>query len=324
MSESEQRASSASHLWRSLASIAAVVAIVASVVVVFVNLDRDVSDVESRIIELETALSNLPSSLKGAKGDPGLQGPSGPEGEKGNPGSRGPIGPMSAKGAPGLQGPTGPKGKMGDPGPQGPTGPTGEKGNPGSRGPAGPTGAKGDPGPPGPAGPKGEKGEPGPQTGIEATRLSQETSIAGEEPEASTGKQPTYRSKFLRASVVSASKSAKKDKLTISLLLQNISNMDVGLVLAREGANAIDNTGGSYRLDYVNGLRQCNYSDINTCSNEDKMIFLSPGDAITVVFVSVRSSSSGGDIISFSAIMVAQFGENLRNISVGISKIKLN
>ena len=50
------------------------------------------------------------TSLRGEKGDPGEQGPTGPKGEKGDPGVQGITGPQGEKGD---QGPTGPQGEPG-------------------------------------------------------------------------------------------------------------------------------------------------------------------------------------------------------------------
>ena len=141
-------------------------------------------------------------SIKGPKGDQGLQGEQGP---KGDPGEAGPQGPQGLQGEAGpkgdafkytdftqeqLEGLKGPKGDKGDPfkytdftpeqleglkgpkgdagetGPAGPQGLQGEKGLQGEAGPAGPQGIQGEAGPkgdPGEAGPKGDAGEQGPK-----------------------------------------------------------------------------------------------------------------------------------------------------------------
>lgn len=101
------------------------------------------------------------ASLKGEKGDTGLQGPKGDTGAKGDTGPQGltgetgPAGPQGPKGetgpagAQGLKGDAGPAGPQGETGPQGPQGLRGEKGDKGETGATGPQGAKGDPGPAG-------------------------------------------------------------------------------------------------------------------------------------------------------------------------------
>lgn len=142
-------------------------------------------------------------SLKGPKGDAGIQGETGPKGDigpvgpKGEPGDTGPQGPTGAQGTKGTDGFTwrpsvdgsgnlswtkdsssttpsaanikGPKGDTGAQGPQGlkgeqgPVGPKGEDGKPGA---TGPQGIKGDTGPQGPIGPTGQKGADGLTTSI--------------------------------------------------------------------------------------------------------------------------------------------------------------
>ena len=67
-------------------------------------------------------------SLRGPKGDTGLQG------LKGDKGDTGPQGPQGEKGDTGLQGPQGEKGDTGPQGPQGETGPAGPKGDKGDKG----------------------------------------------------------------------------------------------------------------------------------------------------------------------------------------------
>ncbi|OSA97127.1 UNVERIFIED_ORG: hypothetical protein B2H98_08935 [Clostridium botulinum] len=70
-------------------------------------------------------------TLKGAKGDQGVQGPQGIKGDNGNTGSQGAKGDKGDAGATGAQGPkgdTGAKGATGDRGPQGAQGPKGDSG----------------------------------------------------------------------------------------------------------------------------------------------------------------------------------------------------
>ena len=87
-------------------------------------------------------------TLKGPKGDPGLNG--GIDGEDGAPGPEGPQGPAGPQGLQGIQGPQGIKGDTGNEGPRGLKGDTGDQGLPGS-----------DSIVPGPQGPKGDTGERG-------------------------------------------------------------------------------------------------------------------------------------------------------------------
>ena len=65
------------------------------------------------------------NSLKGEKGDQGIQGPQGIQGEVG---PQGPVGPQGERGPQGEMGPVGPMGPQGEVGPQGLQGPKGEKG----------------------------------------------------------------------------------------------------------------------------------------------------------------------------------------------------
>lgn len=67
-------------------------------------------------------------TLKGAKGDQGVQGA---KGDKGDIGVQGPKGDAGATGAQGPKGDTGAKGATGDRGPQGAQGPKGDKGDSG-------------------------------------------------------------------------------------------------------------------------------------------------------------------------------------------------
>lgn len=79
-------------------------------------------------------------SLKGPKGDTGIQGIQGLPGEKGDTGVQGPPGPQGIKGDIGPQGPQGIQGVKGDTGLQGPQGiqgPKGDKGDTGAQGPQG-------------------------------------------------------------------------------------------------------------------------------------------------------------------------------------------
>lgn len=70
-------------------------------------------------------------SLKGEKGESGLQGPAGPQGLAG---IQGPVGPQGLMGAPGPQGAIGPQGLAGSQGPQGAMGPQGPQGASGENG----------------------------------------------------------------------------------------------------------------------------------------------------------------------------------------------
>ena len=121
------------------------------------------------------------TSLRGATGAAGAQGPKGDTGAAGAAGAKGDTGARGPAGAAGATGPQGPKGDTGDRGPagsngaQGPkgdtgsTGPQGEQGLPGANGkdgatgPQGPAGAKGNTGATGAQGPKGNTGSTGPQ-----------------------------------------------------------------------------------------------------------------------------------------------------------------
>ena len=71
------------------------------------------------------------TSLKGAKGDTGQQGP---KGDKGDTGEQGPKGDTGEKGETGAQGPQGEKGDTGEQGPAGADGAAGAKGDKGDTG----------------------------------------------------------------------------------------------------------------------------------------------------------------------------------------------
>lgn len=114
------------------------------------------------------------NSLKGEKGERGVQGPKGDQGLQGVPGPKGATGDQGPKGATGLQGPAGTNGFTWRPAVDGsgnlswtqnsgttaPTtinirGPQGPQGAAGAKGATGATGPKGDKGDVGPAGPQG-------------------------------------------------------------------------------------------------------------------------------------------------------------------------
>jgi hypothetical protein len=105
--------------------------------------------------------------LTGLKGDPGSKGEtliqtsSGPAGDKGEKGQQGVIGPTGQKGDRGYQGVQGNDGAKGDTGAAGATGAKGDIGATGAAGPAGAAGAKGDTGAAGAAGAAGSKGAKG-------------------------------------------------------------------------------------------------------------------------------------------------------------------
>jgi hypothetical protein len=98
------------------------------------------------------------TSIVGAAGAAGPQGPSGSQGPAGPAGSQGPAGPTGSQGPAGNDGATGPAGPAG---PAGSQGPTGNDGATGSQGPAGPTGSQGPAGNDGATGPAGPTGPAG-------------------------------------------------------------------------------------------------------------------------------------------------------------------
>lgn len=102
----------------------------------------------------------IPQSIPGPKGDPGIPGLRGPQGEPGPQGVPGPQGPPGARGVSGLpgnspacllepsrcQGSDGANGTKGDKGDTGSTGAKGDPGVQGDKGDKGDTGAQGDTG----------------------------------------------------------------------------------------------------------------------------------------------------------------------------------
>lgn len=132
-------------------------------------------------------------SVKGPKGDTGIQGPAGETGPQGATGPQGEKGAdgvsvthgwngtvlsvtsasgtsyADLKGDKGDAGATGPRGPQGETGPQGDTGPKGDTGPQGETGATGPKGPKGDTGATGPQGPQGETGPQGPKGDTGAT-----------------------------------------------------------------------------------------------------------------------------------------------------------
>ena len=101
------------------------------------------------------------ASLKGAKGDQGLQG---------------------LKGDTGAQGPKGDQGNTGEQGPKGDKGTTGDQGLQGEQGNAGAQGAKGDTGAQGPAGPAGTNGTNGHDANVIGTACSFDTTTGEDHP----------------------------------------------------------------------------------------------------------------------------------------------
>lgn len=110
------------------------------------QLTTQIDPTDFLLVEKEEGTRKIAGSfietLRGPKGEQGIQGP---KGEQGLPGEKG------EKGETGAQGPVGPKGETGETGPQGPAGRDGAQG------------PKGDKGETGAQGPKGDRGETGPQ-----------------------------------------------------------------------------------------------------------------------------------------------------------------
>ena len=98
------------------------------------------------------------TSLLGATGSTGPQGPIGLTGPTGATGSTGPQGPIGLTGPTGATGVTGPQGPIGLTGPTGAVGATGPQGQIGLTGPIGAVGATGPQGPIGLTGPTGNQG----------------------------------------------------------------------------------------------------------------------------------------------------------------------
>ena len=203
------------------------------------------SDLEASV---DTYVQNNRETLKGDKGDQGIQGPKGDQGiqgPKGDKGDQGIQGPAGKDGAQGIQGPkgdagaTGPQGEPGKDGATGAQGPKGDKGDQGIQGPKGDTGAtgpkgdQGEPGKDGATGPKGDKGDKGDQ-GIQGPKG--DTGATGSQgPKGDTG-------------------AAGKDGLTTAIKVNgNTYNHSNGVVTLPNLASS-DHTHSAYALD-VNAVK---------------------------------------------------------------------
>ncbi|XP_041355449.1 collectin-12-like [Gigantopelta aegis] len=115
------------------------------------DLFRELTEIEIHKLE-QYCKDNNKICLPGAKGEPGVAGPSGVGGAPGPKGSKGQTGAAGIAGAAGQKGVTGGRGVKGD---------TESRGLMGPAGPAGPKGERGIMSPPGPRGPKGAMGVQG-------------------------------------------------------------------------------------------------------------------------------------------------------------------
>jgi hypothetical protein len=132
-------------------------------------------------------------------------------------------------------------------------------------------------------------------------------------------KEPQFQNEYFKATVEFAGRSEKS--LTISILLENIFDKTVKLYFPSNGATAIDNKGGTYRIVSLNGVAKCRYHRREFCSSEKEYSVFTPKSRHTLVF-SFKGQGKG-DKASFSADFFGYVDGEPSDMSIGISNIKI-
>ncbi len=134
-----------------------------------------------------------------------------------------------------------------------------------------------------------------------------------------------FQSNLLRATVMSAGKDEAGKNLTIANFLENISDVDVKLHLQNDGATAIDDQGGTYYLNSINGVARCAYAAGRiACAGEKLYSNFTTKSKSTLVFSFFNKTGSPGRIVSFSGDSYGYVGGKPHDMSIGIPNIKLD
>jgi hypothetical protein len=150
---------------------------------------------------------------------------------------------------------------------------------------------------------------------------------------AQSSSDTSFQNDFLRVEAASAVRSKTKNRLTLSLVFQNISKQDVLLAMSADShccqARVIDNSGvvvpNSENLYgvLVTGL-ECILYDHNRIKAEH-YARLSPGAKTPVVlaFESGEKEKFEGDLASFSAELLRLTGDTYSRFTAGLTDIKI-
>jgi len=143
-----------------------------------------------------------------------------------------------------------------------------------------------------------------------------------------------FQNDFLRVQISSAALSKAKNRLTLSLVIENISSQEVLLSMARDYdyclTRVVDNSGvvvptrASSSSDVmVTGLR-CLYGEAEEVKAE-YYARLSPGakTPIVLAFETQGKEPFGGDLVSFSAELLRLSGDKYSRFTVGLSDIQV-
>ncbi|MGE0699511.1 MAG: hypothetical protein AB7O57_10480 [Hyphomicrobiaceae bacterium] len=128
--------------------------------------------------------------------------------------------------------------------------------------------------------------------------------------------KPVKLSAGLEASVGFCGRSKEQTRLTVTMKLVNKGSAAVHMLLA-DAPLAIDNGGGSYKLDHFSGIAQCTYlsaKSIADCIGLPKSnsytvplqsyTQLDPGSETTVTFTFASREPGKGTLCSFAATMI--------------------
>jgi S1-C subfamily serine protease len=140
--------------------------------------------------------------------------------------------------------------------------------------------------------------------------------------------QHQFQNDILKAGVVFVARDENRN-LTISLLLENLLDQELGVLLPyKDDATAIDNKGHTYGLRRVQGIVLCNNSRKDNCYDPKltRYTMISAKSMSNVIF-SLYDQTPGqpsGDVLSFASDILALVDGKARDVSIGIWNISLD